>query len=167
MRRFKKSLPPIPVSTIALVLTLALGMLACETPFRGFRATTFPPDLSYLPPARIRTVMWVLAGEIQHLEQLLNQPERSAPPNRQSEVSKTLERMQVAMRTLDEPGRTNQHPLLNENFERFLDRLERAKRSVDREPPNYFYASTIAGSCSFCHAQSRATALAPGVPGAS
>ena len=157
MQHFARTRHPITSSLVALALLFAF--VGCETGFAGLRATTFPPDLSYLPAERIRTVMWVLAAETQRLEGLLNLPDETAPANRRVEVSKSLGRMQVAMRTLDEPGRINQHPVVNQNFSRFLGRLERAKRGVDRDPPNYFYAISIAGSCAFCHEQSKATAM--------
>jgi hypothetical protein len=141
----------------ALFGSILLGTFACETPLGPIRATTFPPDLSYLPPESIRTAMWVLAAEIEHLEQLLGNPYGDEPVPERTEVVKTLERMRVAAKTLDQPGRNSQHPVLNENLDRFLGRLERAKRSADRDPPDYFPASSIAGSCYLCHGQNRAS----------
>ena len=135
---------------VLISLLLLLGCLA-ETPIGPFRATMTAPDLQYLPPAKIRTTMWVLAAETQHLERLMSDPTDEERKAMQSLVSGSLGRMRNAARTLDEPGRSTQHPLLNQNLERFLGRLVRAKRAVDREPPNYFPASSIAGSCSLCH----------------
>ena len=142
----------------ALPVVILSGTLACDTPLGPMRATTFPPDLSYMPPENIRTAMWVLAGEIEHLEQLLSAPYSEDQVPDRAKVVGTLERMHVAAGTLDRPGRNSQHPVLNENLDRFMHRLERAKRSADRDPPNYFPASSIAGSCYLCHGPSQGRA---------
>jgi hypothetical protein len=132
---------------------LLLASVACEQ----FRVTTFPPDLSYLPPVQVRTAMWVIAAELQYLEERLDLPAASDQEFRKSEILKSLGRMRVAADSLDEPGRASQHSILNENLERFVHRIERAKRAVDRDPPNYFPASTIAGSCYLCHGKTHGT----------
>ena len=138
---------------------LLLASVACESPFGPMRVTTFPPDLSYLPPEQVRTAMWVLAAELQYLEERLNLPAASDQRFRKSEVLKSLGRMRVAADALDKPGRTSQHSILNENLERFVHRIERAERAVDRDPPNYFPASTIAGSCYLCHGKTHGTVM--------
>jgi hypothetical protein len=149
-----------PTKSIVGILTALplLLCLACSWPFGPMRTTTFPPDLSYIPAERIKTAMWVLAAEIGHLEKLLGTPVGGSSAFKKAEVRNSLERMRVAAKTLDQPGRSNQHPILNQNLDRFLVRLERAKRAVDRDPPNFFQASTVAGSCYLCHGQSHGTA---------
>ncbi len=148
-------------SAILVLLVLAVG---CETPIGPIRATTFPPDLSYLPPARIRTTMWVLAAEIQDLEESLRNRSEYEESSLQNRVRLNLERMYVAARTLDQGGRTTQHPVLNEHLVRFLTRLERARRDVDHSPPNYYRASTIAGSCYLCHGRNQSAGFEGGAP---
>jgi hypothetical protein len=99
--------------------------------------------------------MWVLAAEVQELERLLSAPHDVASPTLRMQVRAALERMQVAARALNRAGRSTQHPVLNQNLGRFLQRLETAERAVDRDPPSYFQASTIAGSCFLCHGRSQ------------
>lgn len=142
---------PLQLLAGASSLLLLLVSLACESPFGPTRVTMFPPDLEYLPPEQLRTTMWVLASEIRYLEVRLNEFSDVDPGYQQAEVRNCLERMKLAASALDESGRTTQHPVLNKNLGQFLLRLERAVRSVDRDPPNYFPASTIAGSCYLCH----------------
>ncbi|MAG32334.1 MAG: hypothetical protein CL908_15745 [Deltaproteobacteria bacterium] len=136
----------------ALITALALmTSVACQAPFGGLRSPTIPPDLGYIPPERVRTAMWVLAAEVRHLEELLEGQGQADPAFVRLEVGRSLDRMMLAARTLDQPGRSSQHPVLNENLGRFLERLERAKRAADRVPANLFQASTVAGSCFLCH----------------
>lgn len=138
------------VISCLVLLGLALG---CESTRERVRATTMPPDLRYMPPEQIRTAMWVLAAEIQELERILETPELMARAGTQSNVRARLARMRVAAETLDVPGKTTQHPMLNRNLDRFLSRVRQAERAVDRDPPNYFPASTLAGTCFVCHGQ--------------
>ena len=147
------------LAACASLLWLLLVSLACETPLGPVRVTTFPPDLSYLPAEQLRTAMWVLAAEIQYLEERLNHRNEAERIAERSEIRQSLERMRVAARTLDEPGRSTQHPVLNENLGPFMRRLERAKLAVDRDPPDFFLATTIAGSCYLCHGRTRSTVL--------
>lgn len=145
------------------VVLLGLAM-ACQmqTPMGPIRATTSPPSLEYMPPEEIRSAMWVLAAEIQHLENLLTVPAAERSESTRTAVATTLERMRVAALTLDRPGRTSQHPVLDQNLERFVLRLERARRAVDRDPPSYFQASSVAGACFLCHGRTTETARVPG-----
>ncbi len=137
-----------------LVMMLLVGVLqGCGAMFGPVRATPFPPDLTYIPKHRIQTAMWVLAAEIQELERVLMlRLEGERDSHREAAIS-AIQRMKVAARTLDEPGRSSQHPALNRNLNAFIGRLDRAKRALDRDPPDFFPASTIVGSCYLCHGQ--------------
>ena len=141
--------------TLGLIGLLGIASVSCQlsTPLGPFRASTLAPSLDYLPPEETRTVMWVLAAELRHLERLMQAPTIRDPEVLRATVRGTLERMRLAAKTLDEPGRTTQHPEINQNLGLFLGRLERARRAVDRNPPNYFLAGTIAGTCSLCHGE--------------
>jgi len=160
-RRTKTSAQRGPVRMTGLMLLLMLSLpvlVSCETSFGGVRATSFPPDLTYIPKERVQTAMWVLAAEIQELERVLSIRKQVETESQRVTVMAILERMRVAAQTLEEPGRSTQHPVLNENLDVFLNRLDRAKRSLDREPPDFFPSSTIAGSCYLCHGQTKAMA---------
>ncbi len=135
----------------SLVGVALLAASACESQRGSFRASPFPDDLSRLPPDQVRASMWVLAAEIQHLESLLEVPGAEERVALRAEVRGSLERMKVAARALDRPGRSTQHPVLNQNLGLFLERIDRARLALDREPPSYFQASTLVGSCYLCH----------------
>jgi hypothetical protein len=135
--------------TLVLGLALALGLVAgCG--MGPFRATTTPDTMERVPKDRIRTSMWVLAAEVGELERLLEAPEDDERILAQN-VRDVLKRMRTAARALETGGRSTQHPVLNEQLDRFVLQIDRAIRAVDREPPNFFRASTVAGSCFLCH----------------
>ena len=50
--------------------------------------------------------------------------------------------------------------MLDRNLPAFTERLLRARRDVERDPPRYFVAGTVAGACLVCHGQ-RVAALSP------
>ena len=136
-----------------LMACLALLVASCSSLDTGIRARPFPSDMQYMPKEQLQTAMWVLAAEIQNLERLIEEPAELERSTRRTAVAATLERMRMAAKTLDEPGRSSQHPLLDQNLGAFMTRLERAQRAVAQEPPNYFFAGTVAGSCYLCHGQ--------------
>ncbi|MBW2498054.1 MAG: hypothetical protein JRF61_12335 [Deltaproteobacteria bacterium] len=141
---------------LAIVLAAGLGS-ACRVS-SGFEVTTRPPDFGYVPPERIQSSMWVLAAEIHQLDELLTAPVDERSPELKRKVAWSLERMSVAARQLDTPGRsTPAHPVLSDHLEEFVQRLERARRAVERTPPDYFQASALAGGCYLCHGTGRAS----------
>jgi len=140
-----------------MMVSLAL-LLACDATVGPMRATSFPADLTYMSPERLKTAMWVLAAEIQELEKLLEHQDQGDEPIDRKAARGILARMKVAAKTLEEAGRSTQHPVINDNLDVFIGRLDRADRALDREPPDFFPASTIAGSCYLCHGQTKATA---------
>lgn len=125
-----------------------------------------PPDFRPLPRAQIRTAMGALAVEIQQLEALLESADRRSVEGQRAMVLETLDRMRTAAERLDRPGRTNQHPGFDLQLGRFTQRLERARREVERDPPRYFLAGTVAGACSLCHRTQTARAPFPSAPDA-
>ncbi|MFK7895626.1 MAG: hypothetical protein AB8G23_07300 [Myxococcota bacterium] len=150
----------IPLLALATLAAFALGCVT-ETPAGPFRTTMAAPDLEYIPPAKIKTTMWVLAAEIKHLERLIDESSSADIHAKRPMVVASLERMRLAARNLDQPGRSSQHPIINQHLERFVRRLERARIAAERNPPNFFPASTVAGSCFVCHGENSATVFPP------
>ena len=144
-KRLRPSTRLLPIPLVALLL------LACETGLGGMRATTTPDTMEHVPGSQIRTSMWVLASEVRELERLLEAPKDGSRETLSQDVRAVLTRMRTAARALDTAGRTTQHPVLNDQLDRFVLQIDRAIRAVDRNPPNYFRASTVAGSCFLCH----------------
>lgn len=95
--------------------------------------------------------MWILAGEVKRLDELLRVPADRSDARLRTEVRDALTRMAAAVEQIDQPGQTTQHPALDRHLQRFAARLTLARRGVAHDPPNYFYASTLSGSCFLCH----------------
>jgi hypothetical protein len=132
--------------------------MACQVS-SGYVVTPYPPDLGYVPQERIDSSMWVLAAEIGRLDELIQPPIDPEDQELRAGVRASLDRMLIAARRLETPGRsTPHHPVLTEHLGEFIQRLERARRAVDRTPPDYFQASALAGGCFLCHGSEQATA---------
>lgn len=140
---------------VCLVAGVCVTTLACGTDpvVGGVRFSNDPPDFERLPPEKVRSTMWVLAAEIEKLEQLLRTRAQRPTEAQRAAVRGVLSRMRAAAGNLDQAGRSSQHPMVDDNLVHFTDRLDRALRNVDRDPPNYYLASTIAGACFMCHGE--------------
>ena len=138
------------VSIVALGVAVTLGASCMRVP-ASIQKLTVPPNFYYIPEERIHSSMWMLAAEVQRLDELLRTAPDSANLAAQRAIQSGLRRMAVAVEQIDHPGRTTQHSALNLHLSRFAQRIANAQRGADRNPPNYFYASTLSGSCFLCH----------------
>jgi len=152
----------------ALLLTAGITSSGCHqgrARWGSMEASSLPPDLEYIEPGRVRSAMWVIAAEIENLEEQLETAPSASPETRRESIRSTLVRMRAAARSLSEPGRTTQHPVLNQHLPLFIERIDHAIRAVDHDPPSYFRASTLAGSCFLCHGEGVALRKVPNAPG--
>jgi len=132
------------------LVVLLLGS-ACQTDRQSVREVVYPPDFSYISPDRLKGSMWILAAEVQRLDELLRTPADTDDARLQKQVQSSLLRIGAAVEQIDTPGRATQHPALNRNLSSFARRVAMAQRGAERTPPNYFQASALSGSCFLCH----------------
>jgi mono/diheme cytochrome c family protein len=123
---------------------------ACADPWPRLREHTYPPSFEYIDPSRLQSAMWELAFEVQRLDRSLQHP-ADDPADQQRHVAEILSRMDGAVDRLSTPGRVTQHPLLNRNLPRFREQVRRARADAALDPPNYFAATMLLGSCAACH----------------
>jgi hypothetical protein len=133
-----------------LLPLFVLGLAACNHSGEQLRAHTYPPSFEYIDESKLHSTMWVLAREVTQLEKTLRDP-AADPAAQQRAVSEILARVDAAVGGIVTPGRVTQHPLLNQNLPGLRNQVSRARAGVARTPPNYFFASELAGACSACH----------------
>lgn len=131
-----------------LVLALLL-VAACGTSAAAVRKITYPPDFKYMPEASVRTTMWHLAEQSQRLQTELRQGTESK--ERRLVVVRILGEMEKVLSDVDPVGARTNHPLLDSGYQQFRTDLELARQAAERDPPNYFLAGSVAGSCQYCH----------------
>lgn len=130
----------------AAVAASASGCLRAEK----IRQFTYPPDFKYIETSDVRSRMWTLAHSSRSLKALLA-GNGALTSEQHAEVIRLLREMQTAAAQLDPPGQRTNHPLLDRNIEAFRRDVGLALRAADQDPPNYFLAGSVAGSCSYCH----------------
>ena len=120
---------------------------ACSDMAKTVRSATYPPDFAYIERANIRTEMHTLAAKIQALDAALREPE----PSRRDHVRLLLVDIERTARGL-QPGRSDtNHPLLDAHLPALIEDVVASRRAVEHEPPSYFLAGSVVGSCVYCH----------------
>lgn len=142
--------------TAALSASLALG--ACMQ----IRLLTYPAEFVWLGEEDVQGVMHAMADGMGRLDALIapdgdsanDDPERNR--RRIDEELRTLEELATVLSAgstsawEDGRSRTN-HLLIDEHIDDFVGDIERARRFVAEEPPNYYPAGQLVGSCNGCH----------------
>lgn len=136
---------------------LALVMGACAVAAPAVRKVTYAPDLRYLAGRQVSEVMGTLAKAAVELDALLRDETPATPAaDLRGEVVRLLQVMEGAASDLD-AGPTTNHPVLDENLGLFRADLAAAREAAEVDPPNYFLAGSVAGSCLlYCHTGDRA-----------
>ena len=146
-------------TALALTLAVALLPLACVQ----VRLLTYPSEFVWLGDEDVRGVMHVMAARMARLEGLLGDGGGEAgvdETRRRGDVDAELGALEelaaaIAAGAAIESGeralpRTN-HLLIDEHIDEFVADIARARRFVAEEPPNYYPAGQLSGSCNACH----------------
>ena len=137
-------------TTIALLAPFALVIFATAscTP-QAIRKHTYPPDYTYLEKGDVHESMQSITLTSLALNQEFKDTNEEAVS--QERVVALLQELQSGLHGLKTPAHTANHPLFNENLERFRRDVELALMNAQKDPPNYYYAGSVSGSCLYCH----------------
>jgi hypothetical protein len=130
---------------------LALFGAGCASPSTGVRVTAEPPELRYIPKEKLSSAMWQLADAVTKLNNTLHDEEGVPSDEKQQEVVDYLTTMAAVAASLEAPGRRSNHPMIDTHIDDFRRDVEAARRSAELNPPNYYLAGAVAGSCMYCH----------------
>jgi hypothetical protein len=138
----------------AAVASLALAVLgaACSD-WSWMRSGTYPPDFEYISQDQLKSVMWQMARDSRDLEKLLAQPGPVSEPDRRHVLELLTSLYDESGRLGGEGARTN-HPLLDQDRDRFRADIATAQRGVESQPPSYEVARTVSAACVHCHNRS-------------
>lgn len=134
------------LTSVCLIAAIA----GCADPAARLREMTYPPDFNYLPPERLRSIMWKLAAQVAEVNRLLHDPAPSANGTQEAVVA-ALSAMEAVAFQLGPAGLQSNHPRVSDNAERFQRDVSAALAAARRDPPNYFLAGTLSGACAWCH----------------
>jgi len=138
--------------TVLAVMALAsVWVGACHTVPEQVRTVTYPPDFVYITRQQLDFTMWQLAKDVRELNELMRAPD-AIDAERRARIVAHLVAMEAAAETLKvQPGWHSNQPALDANLGRFETDIAQARRAVESEPPNYYLAGFVSGSCLYCH----------------
>jgi hypothetical protein len=123
----------------ALALSLVMG---CAKEIRRF---TYPPEFQYLEGRELQSAM----GRMIRAVRLLDEHLRAGP--QAERVAELLAEIEENGRRLGSRHRPSNHPMIGEHIDLFLADVAAARRAAQAQPPSYFFAGSIVGSCRYCH----------------
>lgn len=135
---------------LAACLLAAPGTGCAPESLERIRTVTYPPDFHYITKQQVRTTMGALASEVDALDQIMWRPKGPSPAD-QDQVVAILSQMRTLARQL-KPREHSNHARIDEHAPELQRDIERALAAAKMKPPNYYYAGTVSGACTHCHA---------------
>jgi hypothetical protein len=152
----EKRVPPYRHRVRGLITTVLSGILATamagcsESTKKEIRTWTYPPDFNYISSSELSSIMAEIAIEVAALDTLLRATDAPDEITRQ-EVVQRLQALDRAAKRLGPGGWPSNHPRIADNAERFQRDIAQALNAAQKQPPQYYLAGSISGSCSICH----------------
>ena len=122
----------------------------------GVRVDTYPPDFTYLPTSEIKGTMTRMSVEIWRINDILDRNETVVGYQR-DEILDALRALERSAQNMGAGWQLTNHALIDENIDAFKDSVVDARLAIEREPPNYYLAGKLSGSCLACHRIARMT----------
>ena len=141
-----------------LTLTFSLGALLAAGGCSELRKLTYPADFVYLEKSTVQSTMQQLAYRMSEITNLMSSGSSSTETTEAilvqlSEMESIALGLQARRSASEETPLVTSHLLIDENLDDFLTDIIRAKFVVQEEPPNYFGAGQLTGSCAACHSE--------------
>jgi len=136
---------------LGALFALLAGLFACSSSGDAlFPQIASPPPFDYADGAVLRSRMHRLAFASQRLDlTLMTSDERGNSTQR--EVISTLRDIERIAGELEDGDLSTTHGFLRNDMQNFQANLNRALREVERNPPSYYAAGQVTGSCVNCH----------------
>ena len=113
------------------------------------RATSYVPKFDFRDTAGVRTDMQKLAMRVDRIDRTLRDGDLS--PEEQAAIVKLLTEMETITSAIAGTEAVSSHLVLEDNIEAFRADLAAARHTAAQDPPSYFLAGAITGSCVYCH----------------
>jgi hypothetical protein len=135
---------------LSYILTLAIlgQLLGCAEAAREARKHTYPPEFQYIEKQQIRSTMTEMAAAVRELNGVLRS---HAGEIDRARVIELLELIKSSSSHVEVSGVKSNHPELAAHLGEFRQDVSSAIANVTANPPNYFLAGSIVGSCFYCH----------------
>jgi hypothetical protein len=133
----------------ALVAASLLGGCSGQSA-EVLRRHSYAPQFRYIDDEMLKSSMWRMADAATKLDVLMRRGEPLGAAERESVVV-LLDQMADAAGELSAPEHPSNHLVVDLNIEAFLRDVQSARMAAQRDPPSYYLAGSIAGSCMYCH----------------
>jgi hypothetical protein len=111
---------------------------------------TYPPSMVRLEPTQITGAMTRYSLSLWRLDDIIASAETVLPYQRE-EIIRLLREMETQADRLGAGATVTNHLVIDKHIDEFKTELVRARREVEKEPPNYYRAGRLYGGCQACH----------------
>ena len=111
---------------------------------------TYPPSMVRLEPKQITGAMTRYSLNLWRIDEIISTSETILPYQRE-EIIKLLRDMEAQADRLGAGATVTNHLVIDNHIDEFKADLARARREVEKDPPNYYRAGRLYGSCQACH----------------
>jgi len=143
------------ISVVLLISGTALLLSACVQ----LRLLTYPSNFTWIDKEDVQSNMHIMAYSLHNVDVLVSNEDVYG--SNQAAIVEELSNIeyQAALLSARTPGFANDseqlpatnHLLIDEHMEEFLQRVYNAMVQAEANPPSYFGAGQLTGSCSACH----------------
>ena len=139
-----------PLLTARTLLYFALLPILAGCADTEVKMHTYPADMVYIDDSEVESAMLRLSQYVWSINDIFDSQEHIAGYNRER-IIELLKNMEKEADVLGAGARQTNHLLIDQNIEAFRADVERARQSVEADPPNYYLAGRLSGSCLACH----------------
>lgn len=131
--------------TIALVLLVTFVITGCAE----LRKVTYPADFKYLERSDVRSTMAEFGRRIWEMDGILADSTRAL--TERERVLEILDELESYAQSINPGGRPTNHLVIDSHIQQFIDSVKSARAAVDSNPPSFYRAGQLSGSCMACH----------------
>jgi hypothetical protein len=114
------------------------------------RMHTYPEDMVFIEDGDVESAMLRLSRYVWSINDIFDSQEHIAGYNRERIID-LLKNIEKEADELGAGARPTNHLLIDENIATFKADVVNARRAVEADPPNYYLAGRLSGSCLACH----------------
>ena len=143
-----------PAFRAVISLIAVLSLAGCNANSDAFPQIANPPPFDYVDGEELRSNMHQLAFELQQLDMALLDAYVDRP-SFQRQIVNSIQNIERIGGYIQETDLAVRHPFLQDDMDRFLSDVSRARMDAERSVPRYYMAGRISGGCINCHSDNR------------
>ena len=138
-----------------VLLAVTLVLLSCSDFAGAVRQVTYPPGFTYVSRDELDSRMQELGYELQQLDLALAPEINALSEQQQQQVVGILRNISRIAGGIQANEVGSNHPFLQNDMATFLASVRQARLAAASNPPRYYGAGRVSGSCTNCHRVNR------------